>query len=58
MILENLVSITGALIPFAIILYYYKLKTHAINKICDNPELSDDKVKSITKMISKRLRLK
>ncbi len=58
MILEVLVDVSGILIPFGVIIYYYKLKTHAIDKICDTPELSDDKVKSIAKMVSKHLRLK
>lgn len=58
MVLEILIDVSGILIPFAVIIYYYKLKTHAIDKICDHPELSDDKVKNIAKMVSKHLRLK
>ena len=58
MVLEILVDLSGILIPLAVIVYYYKLKTHAIDKICNTPELSDDKVKSIAKMVSKHLRLK
>ncbi len=33
---------------------YYHSKIHAIDQICNHPELSDDKVKSITEMMTKR----
>ena len=58
MILESLVCLLGAMVPFAILAYSNRLKIHAIDKICDHPELSDDKVKSITKIASKDLKLK
>jgi uncharacterized protein YneF (UPF0154 family) len=33
-------------------MYYYS-KIHTVNQICDHPELSDDKVRSITNMMRK-----
>lgn len=59
---ENMVQGILANLPSVVLLIvailYYRSKIHAINKICDHPELSDDKVKYITKMMSKQHRLK
>lgn len=51
--MQNLI---GCLIDASVIvglaLLYYNSKKHAIDKICDHPELSDDKVKSITSIMT------
>ena len=41
-ILANLPSVAVLLI---VAILYYRSKIHTIDKICDHPELSDDKVK-------------
>lgn len=49
----NLISsLIGASVIVGLALLYYNSKKHTIDKICDHPELSDDKVKSITKMMT------
>lgn len=53
----NLISsLIGASVIVGLALLYYNSKKHAIDKICDHPELSDDKVKSITKMMTIQFR--
>lgn len=53
----NLISsLIGAFVIVGLALLYYNSKKHAIDKICDHPELSDDKVKSITKMMTIQFR--
>ncbi len=33
---------------------YYHSKNHTVDQICNHPELSDDKVRSITSMMTKQ----
>ena len=55
--MEDLISfLIGASVIVGLALLYYSSKKHAIDKICDHPELSDDKVKSITKMMTIQFR--
>lgn len=53
-----LANLPNAAVLLIVAILYYRSKIHTIDKICDHPELSDDKVKYITKMMSKQHKLK
>lgn len=42
------------LIGLAAVKMYYNSKNRTVDQICNHPELSDEKVKSITAMMTKR----
>lgn len=52
MTLGFLVSFVSAITPLLSTFCYYISKMHTVNKICNHPELSDEKVKHITAMMS------
>ena len=58
MIQGILANLPSAVVLLIVAILYYRSKIHTIDKICNHPELSDDKVKYITKMMSKQHRLK
>ena len=55
MAVSSVFTVIGALVvpSTALVLghMYYKTKTHALDMICDHPELSDDKVKYLVDMM-------
>lgn len=51
----ELFSIFGGLLVIIILAHmYYSSKKHTIDQICNHPELSDEKVESITKMMKRQ----
>lgn len=51
----GLFSIFGSLIAIIILSHmYYSSKKHTIDQICNHPELSDEKVESIAKMMKRQ----
>ncbi len=48
------VSLGCAIIGLIAVGMYYHSKNHTVDQICNHPELSDDKVRSITGMMTKQ----
>ena len=44
----------GAVVGLVIVGMYYNSKNKTVDQICKHPELSDDKVRSITGMMTKQ----
>lgn len=54
MTISVVVAIGAILTPIGLGCIYYISKMHTVNMICNHPELSDDKVKSLTKMMTEQ----
>ena len=48
------VALGCAIIGLIAVGMYYHSKNHTVDQICNHPELSDDKVRSITGMMTKQ----
>lgn len=55
---EFIFSLVILLVIIVLAHMYYKTKIHTIDQICNHPELSDDKVKSMTGMIKRQYKIK